>query len=82
MKKENEKSLAGLLANLDWKKILYHAVNEGILSSAWNENPVREWRNASDSIYCSILSHLREMGIDPYRTTVKISRLERTVKEA
>jgi len=78
MDKENIKSLAGLLANLDWKKILYHAVNEGVLSSAWSEKPVREWRNAADSIYCSILFHLREMEIDPYRTIVKISKLKRT----
>jgi len=81
MNKEMDKSLVSLLANLDWKKILHHAINEGVFNSAWNKNPVREWRNASDSIYCSILFHLRETGIDPYRTIVKISKLKESNKE-
>ena len=78
MKKEEVKSLVGLLASLDWKKILYHAINNEVFSSSWNKNAVREWRNASDSIYCSIISHIRESGIDPYNSKVKIVHYAQT----
>ena len=67
-------SLADLLARLDWIKILRYAINEGLFQSAWNKPAVREWRNAGDSIYNSILIHLREKGIDPYRTYVQIEK--------
>jgi len=66
-------SLARLLAELDWIEILNYAINRGIFSSAWNKPAVREWRNAGDSIYNSILLHLRDKGIDPYKTTVKVN---------
>ncbi len=74
MSKTKTISIAGLLGRLDWIEILDYAINKSILSTAWNKNPVKEWRNAGDSIYLAILNQLRQQGINPYKTKVEISK--------
>ena len=75
--KEKYISLIDLLTILDWSKILYHAVNKGIFTSAWNKNAVREWRNAGDSIYLAVLNELEEIGIDTVESKVIIVELKK-----
>jgi len=58
------RSLFGLLAQLDWKEILRYAIESR--KSSWADNPVREWRNAGDTVFCALLEALRKKGVDPY----------------
>lgn len=48
---------------LDWIKIL----NEAIKSrpSSWNDNPIREWRNASDEILGALIHQMEEKKLIP-----------------
>jgi len=54
------KSLAQILGELDWRIILKKAINSR--PTSWGENPVIEWRNAGDTIYCALMSELRKRG--------------------
>jgi len=74
MSEEPEVSLAALLAELDWIKILDYAVNKSVFHSAWHKNPIVEWRNAGDSIYTATLQALRDVGIDAYKTKVHVEK--------
>lgn len=56
MKEEKEKLLNDL-ARLDWILILDSAIKGR--KTSWNENPVREWRNASDEIYGAVVLALK-----------------------
>ena len=69
-KEESEDTtLIGVLARLDWKEILRKSIERR--KTSWSEQPVIEWRNASDCVYCSVVEALREAGFDPYRTAVR-----------
>lgn len=46
------------LQKLDWKKILHNAIQNR--RTAWNENPVKEWRNASDEICLEAIKELKK----------------------
>lgn len=45
------------LMRLDWIKILNEAIK--MRKSSWNEDPVREWRNASDEICGAVLRAMK-----------------------
>jgi hypothetical protein len=45
------------LMQLDWIKILNEAIK--MRESSWNDNPVREWRNASDEICGAVLRAMK-----------------------
>jgi len=70
--KEKEQTLFGLLAKLDWVKILRGAIESR--SSSWAFHPVVEWRNASDCVFSALMSELRYNKIDPFESKVKIKR--------
>jgi hypothetical protein len=57
---EDKKTLLEILAPIDWRNILINAIKSR--PSSWGENPVREWRNAGDTIYCALISELRKRG--------------------
>jgi hypothetical protein len=50
-----------ILYRLDWIKILDRAIK--MRPTSWNDNPVREWRNASDEINFAVVHALEEEGI-------------------
>lgn len=57
---EDQPTLTQILSNIDWLNILIGAVNNR--KSSWGDNPVREWRNAGDTIYCALINELRKRG--------------------
>jgi len=46
------------LYQLDWIQILAEAIR--MRPTSWNENPVREWRNASDEICSAVIRALEK----------------------
>lgn len=54
------KTLTEILAELDWRYILKNAIK--LRQSSWSQNPVIEWRNAGDTIYCALINELRTRG--------------------
>ena len=53
--------LRDVLYSLDWSKILKDAIDRR--KTSWNENPVKEWRNASDEIGTSVFFALQDKGV-------------------
>ena len=53
-----KKEFVALCWTLDWSKILYNAIQSRKLS--WNENPVKEWRNASDEVCGEFIKILKQ----------------------
>lgn len=49
------------LAQLDWILILDEAIKSRPRS--WSNNPVVEWRNASDEVWMAVISALEEKGL-------------------
>ncbi len=56
-----KRELRRILFKLDWKEILYNAIKNR--PTSWNENPVLEWRNASDTILSALLRELEKRGV-------------------
>lgn len=71
MDKTTKRSLFGLLARLDWIKILRNAIDSR--SSSWSQKPVVEWRNAGDTLFSAVISELERKKIDTFESKVKIA---------
>jgi hypothetical protein len=54
--KQQREEIKNVLYGLNWIKILNDAIKSRPLS--WNDNPVREWRNASDEICFEVIRSL------------------------
>jgi predicted metal-dependent peptidase len=54
-------SLTEILAKLDWQAILRKAIESR--PTSWGDNPVREWRNAGDTVYCALMAELKRRGV-------------------
>ena len=48
---------------LNWIKILDEAIKSR--PSSWNDNPVREWRNASDEILGALINQMEDKKLIP-----------------
>jgi hypothetical protein len=64
------------LARLDWIKILDNAIKSR--PTSWNDNPVREWRNASDEVYMAVIHAMEDIGILNPLFKKKDDRIRRT----
>lgn len=51
----------GLIHNLNWSKILHSAIESR--KTSWKEDPVYEWRNASDEICMAFFREMEDQGI-------------------
>lgn len=50
-----------LWRKIDWIKLLSDAISNR--KTSWNENPVIEWRNASDEIRSALIAELERLKI-------------------
>jgi len=57
---EDIPTLTELLSKIEWRNILMNAIKSR--QTSWGQSPVREWRNAGDTIYCALINELRRMG--------------------
>lgn len=55
------------MAKLDWIKILDRAIKSR--STSWGADVVREWRNAGDTLWSSVIQAMRDAKIinDPWK---------------
>jgi hypothetical protein len=60
MSMRKKKTLRQILSEIDWKLVLKNAIENR--PTSWGDNPVREWRNAGDTIYCALMNELRKRG--------------------
>jgi len=71
---EQKEWIIQMLYRLDWIKILYKAVNNR--KTSWNENPVCEWRNASDEVLMAMMTQVtKKLNYFPFKEAKK--RLEK-----
>ena len=49
------------LYKLNWIKILNDAINDR--KTSWSERPVREWRNAGDTVCFALIHALEDKGL-------------------
>ncbi len=66
-----------ILHNLDWIKILDKAINHR--KTSWKQDPVVEWRNASDEVCMAVINALEDKDILEDRYS-KVERFEAEVK--
>lgn len=60
------------LYSLNWIEILSKAIF--LRPTSWNDNPVREWRNASDQIVGSLIQELEDKGyLKTFKERVELS---------
>lgn len=52
-----------LMSLIDWIEVVDRAVK--MRPTSWGENPIREWRNASDEIWYALASQAEAKGIFP-----------------
>lgn len=83
---EKYEPLDKILFSLDWTKILSEAINAR--KTSWNENPVREWRNASDEVLTALLHALEDNKLvkEPFRelkteTEIRNETLDKVMAE-
>jgi len=57
-KKISVGELRQILYRLDWKKIMYDAYR--MRPSSWREDPILEWRNASDCVCFAVMDALEK----------------------
>lgn len=60
---EIKKGLRDSLDYLDWISILHNAIENR--KTSWNDNPVREWRNASDELLFAVKEAFEEKNSIP-----------------
>ena len=63
MKKIKYQDLKFEIYQLDWIKILHEAIKAR--PKSWNQDPVYEWRNASDEICGALIHALEEKSLIP-----------------
>lgn len=62
-KTAKEKTLTQILSEIDWRKILWKAIE--LRPTSWADHPFTELRNAGDTIYSALMIELREKGYVP-----------------
>jgi hypothetical protein len=60
MSMSKKETLRQILSKIDWKLVLKNAIERR--PTSWGDKPVREWRNAGDSVYCALMDELRKRG--------------------
>jgi len=50
--------LREIIGRLDWIKIMDKAIKSR--PTSWDDNPIREWRNASDCVYWAVMDALEK----------------------
>jgi len=58
--KDNE-TLKQILHNLSWFDIMRRAIEHR--KTSWSENPIFEWRNATDEVCMAVLNALEDKGV-------------------
>ena len=72
-KQEAKKEFKQIIYQLDWIKIMNNAINSR--KTSWNDNPIREWRNASDEVCSALIRELEDKKIIPsFEDTLKKDR--------
>lgn len=64
---------------LDWIKILDRAIKNR--RTSWGEDPVYEWRNASDEICYAVIIAMEDAGIIPKERLVPSKPTTQSIKE-